>query len=75
MGYGADLTPVVAANEAEASWNACGMAETIWKGLIFLVGRNTATGRQGRHPERFPDTSKDACGEDQLVLGERATNQ
>jgi hypothetical protein len=55
MGYGADLTPVVAANQAEASWNACRMAESVWNGLIFLVERNTATGRQDRHPERFPD--------------------
>ena len=32
VGYGADLTPVVAANEADASWNASGVAETVWKG-------------------------------------------
>jgi hypothetical protein len=29
IGYAADLTPVVAAKEAEASWNARGMAETV----------------------------------------------
>ena len=27
--YAADLTPVVAAKEASASWNARGMAETV----------------------------------------------
>ena len=71
IGYAADLTPVVAAKEAEVSWNARGMAETVF----FHFGRNTATGRQGGHPERLPDTSKDTRGGDQLVFGERATNQ
>jgi len=29
IGYTTDLTPVVAAKEAEVSWNALGMAETV----------------------------------------------
>jgi hypothetical protein len=42
--------------------------------LIFPVGKNTVPGRQGRHPERLPDTSKETHGGDQLVFGESATN-
>ena len=53
IGYAADLTPVVAAKGSRASWNASGMAGTVWKGLIFRVARNTGTGRRGGHLERL----------------------
>jgi hypothetical protein len=44
--------------------------------LIFRVEKKYRTpGRQGGHPERLPDRSKDTRGGDQLVFGERATNQ
>src|SRR3984893_155524 len=52
IGYGADLTPVVAAKEAGASWNTRGTAETVWKlecAVDFPVGRNTTARRQGGH--------------------------
>jgi hypothetical protein len=78
IGYGADLTPVVAAKEAGASWNARGMAETVWKlecAVDFPGGKEYDGKASGRTPERWPDTSKDTHGGDQLVLGERATNQ
>ena len=70
--YAADLTPVVAGKDAGASWNARG-----WRmRLIFRVGRNTASGCQDGHPERFPDTTKARQGGSiQLVLGETARNQ
>src|SRR6266404_5629010 len=78
IGYAADLTPVVAAKEAGASWNARGMAETVWKlecAVDFPGGKENDGKASGRTPERWPDTSKDRHGGDQLVLGERATNQ
>ena len=78
IGYAADLTPVVAAKEAGASWNARGMAETVWKlecAVDFPGGKEYDGKASGRTPERWPETSKDTHGGDQLVLGERATNQ
>src|SRR5438445_6152427 len=79
IGYAADLTPVVAAREAGASWNAGGRAERVWELLCavdFLGSEGIRRqGRQGVRPERLPDTSKDTPGGGQLVLGERATNQ
>jgi hypothetical protein len=76
--YDADLAPVVGSKrlwgKLECFRDGRNRLETVWKGLTFRMGRNMGTGRRGGHLERLSDTSKDARGEDQLVLGETATN-
>src|SRR5438445_6435772 len=47
IGYAADLTPVVAAREAGASWNAGGRAERVWElsCAVDFLGRKEYGGR------------------------------
>src|SRR5712691_786002 len=73
----ADRRPVVTARETCASCNGPWRAESIENGMalvIFQVGGNTAAAASGWTPEERPTRGK-AHGGDQLVFGERATNQ
>jgi hypothetical protein len=56
VGYAADLTSVVGAREAGASWNARRMVETVWKlerGVDFSGGKEYGERASGRTPGKM----------------------
>jgi len=72
IGYGADLTPVVAAKEANASWNARGMENA----LDFWSWKEYSVRASGRTPGKIAGHNEGQARRlDQLVLGETERNQ
>src|SRR2546425_8147418 len=74
IGYAADLTPVVAAREAGASWNAGGRAERGWElsCAVDFLGRKEYGGRGGKAyaPKECRARRRERPGEGQRELGE-----